>query len=299
MISLRQKLAVERLDARGEGLARHDGAVVAVPYALPGDVVIVERDGPRATLVEIETPGPDRVAAFCPHYGVCGGCAVQALAPAAYARWKESLLAEALRRAGLETRPEPLLDAHGEGRRRAVFHARMEGGRARAGFMAARSHDIVEIETCPVLEPRLAGAPLLARALATRLAGAGKPLDILVTATETGLDVDLRGHGPLGADATRALVGFALRQDLARLSNHGAAVATARAPVVEIGQARLALPPGAFLQATRAGEEALAAQAVAALRGARKVVDLFSGVGAFALRLAEFANVRAVDVDGA
>ncbi len=225
---------------------------------------------------------------------------MQTLAAQPYAQWKRSLVTEALRQAGVETSVEALLDAHGEGRRRATFHARTEAsGAAVCGFMAARSHAIVEIDECPVLAPALREAPQIARALARTLAASGKPLDILATATQSGLDIDIKGHGPLNDDETQRLVRLALRHDLARLSNHGAIVALQRPPLVAMGRAMVALPPGAFLQATAAGEAALAAEVAVRLAGASRIADLFAGVGTFSLRLAEFATVHAVDSDAA
>jgi 23S rRNA (uracil1939-C5)-methyltransferase len=135
--------------------------------------------------------------------------------------------------------------------------------------------------------------------LAKVLAASGRPLDILVTATSSGLDVDLKGHGPLNDDETQRLVKFTLRHDLARLSNHGAIVASQRPPLVAMGKAMVAIPPGAFLQSTAEGEAALATEVCAAIRGASRVADLFAGVGTFSLRLAEFANAHAIDSDAA
>nr|WP_041368433.1 class I SAM-dependent RNA methyltransferase [Methylocella silvestris] len=299
-MSLHQRLRIDRLGGRGEGLAQGPQGLIAVPYALPFETIIAEVDGGRGKLVEIETASPDRIAPFCRYYGSCGGCAVQALRPDAYADWKRGLLVEALRQAGVGAAPEPLLDAHGQGRRRVTFHARMSAdGAASVGFMEARSHRIVDIAECPVLAPSLAEAPQIARGLGRLLAASGKPLDILITATTSGLDIDIRGHGPLSEDQAGQLVNFALRHDLARLANHGAIVALNRAPLIRMGQAMVAPPPGAFLQATEAGEEALAAEVTQALSGARRVADLFAGVGTFSLRLAEFAAVHAVDSEGA
>jgi 23S rRNA (uracil1939-C5)-methyltransferase len=299
-MNLNARLKIEKLGARGEGLAMGPDGMVSVPYALPGETIVAEVDGARGDLVEVRTPSPDRIAPFCRYFGSCGGCAVQTLAFGAYAQWKRGLLTEALRRADVDACVEELRDAHGEGRRRATFHARLDGaGASICGFMEARSHTIIEIDKCPVLTPALSEAPALARALARTLAASGKPLDILVTATESGLDVDLKGHGPLNSDETQRLVRFALRHDLARLTNHGAIVALQRPPLVAMGRAMVAIPPGAFLQATAAGEAALAAEVTSTLKGSSRIADLFAGVGTFSLRLAEFAPVHAVDSDAA
>src|SRR5205085_952871 len=118
----------------------------------------------------------------------CGGCALQHLAPARYRDWKRALVAAALAQAGLDAPIGDLIDAHGEGRRRAVLHAR-RGTREilEVGFAAPRAHHVVAIDRCPILAPGLAGAIEAAWAIAEVLQGARKPLDIAATATDQGL----------------------------------------------------------------------------------------------------------------
>lgn len=292
---------VESMGRRGDGLVVDGGDRIHVPYALPGEQIAVHRDGSdQGTLLGVLEPSAERIAPFCPYFGSCGGCAIQHWAPLPYSQWKQQLLRDALARAGVAADVAPLEDAHGAGRRRATFHARFGGdGRQRVGFTEARSHAIVAIETCPILEPRMSGALPAARALASALAPAGKPLDILVTATEGGLDIDLRGHGPLQETEQARLVEVAARHGLARLSNHGAIVLERQKAVLEIGSARVELPAGAFLQPTDAGERALASHVLAAMAGGSRLADLFSGCGTLALRLAERAQVHAVDFDRA
>jgi 23S rRNA (uracil1939-C5)-methyltransferase len=294
---MRQSLVIERLGHKGEGIARTSEGLVFVPFALPGETVIAETEGERASLVEIVSPSPDRIEPFCRHFGRCGGCVAQTLAPQAYAGWKRSLVETALRNAGLDIPVEPLVDAHGAGRRRVTFHARFERGATWLGFMQARSHEIVEIDACPLLEPGLARAPAVAAALAQALAARGKPLDVSATLTTGGLDVDLRGAGALEESETLALIALADTLDLARLANHGRLVALRRPPAVAMGETLVVPPSGAFLQATAAGEEAIAARIDAALGKVSRVADLFCGVGAFALRLAARTQVTAVDSD--
>ena len=293
------RLTIDRLGARGEGVAQSPDGLIFVPYALAGETIVAEVDGSRGTLVEVLAPSPHRIAPFCRYFSRCGGCAVQTLAADSYARWKRDLVTSALRRAGLTNEVSDLADAHGAGRRRAAFHARYVQGRPTTGFMQARTHEIVEIDSCPLLAASMDGALPAARAIARALVSSGKPLDILVTATASGLDVDLKGHGPLGEAATQSLVRLALAHDLARLSNHRSIVVSRRTPMLAMGKAMVAPPPGVFLQATLAGEEALAARVCAHVAGARRIADLFSGVGTFALRMAEFATVDAFDLEEA
>jgi 23S rRNA (uracil1939-C5)-methyltransferase len=284
-------LEIERLGQRGEGVAKLSGRTVFVPFALAGERVLAEVEGERGRVLEILSPSPHRIAPFCAHYGVCGGCAVQTLAPSAYAEWKRGLVASALANAGISAEVAPVVDAHGLGRRRVVFHAR-EGA---VGFMEARAHRIVEIGACPLLERGLASALQAARALAQALKSTGKPLDIAVTATLEGLDIDLRGCGALKEKEARALVELAEALDLARLSNHGRILALRRRPTISVGRATLSPPPGGFLQATAQGEEAIASLTLQAVGKAKRVADLFCGSGAFALRVCESARVDAFD----
>jgi 23S rRNA (uracil1939-C5)-methyltransferase len=299
MTGFSTRLTIDRLGARGEGVAQGPDRSIFIPYALAGETIAADVDGSRGTLVEVLTPSPHRIAPFCRYFAHCGGCAVQTLSAASYARWKRDLVTSALVRAGLTSEVLDLADAHGAGRRRAAFHARYPKGRPTTGFMRARAHQVVEIDSCPLLAASMDGALPAARAIAQALAASGKPLDILVTATASGLDVDLKGHGPLNDAQRQGLVRVALEHDLARLSNHGEIVLMRREPALAMGKAMVAPPPGVFLQATEAGEEALAARVCAHVAGARRIADLFSGVGTFALRMAEFATVDAFDLDEA
>ena len=167
------------------------------------------------------------------------------------------------------------------------------------GFSAYRAHHLISIDGCPVLAAPLDGAIAVAWALAEALGSLKKPLDIQVTATDTGLDVDLRGSGPLSPQRTAALARNAAAHRLARLTRHGELVAQRAAPTLRIGKAQVVLPPGGFLQATAAGEEELARRVAEHFGGAKVVADLFCGVGPFALRLAERARVYAADGDDA
>jgi 23S rRNA (uracil1939-C5)-methyltransferase len=297
-----ERLAIARLGQRGDGIADGPDGPIYIADALPGETVMVEAwpgHPDRRQLIRIETASAERVAPICPHFGVCGGCAMQHLEPAAYRTWKRGLVVEALRQVGIDAPVGDLIDAHGDGRRRAVFHARRgTHGVLDVGFSAARAHRIISIDRCPVLAKSLDGALPASWAIAEALAVTGnKPLDIAVTATDTGLDVDVRGSGPLQAPLMVALARVATAQNLARLTRHGELVAQRAPPTLGIGKASVPLPPAAFLQATAAGEAALAELVLSACRGAKRVADLFCGVGPFALRLAEHARVLAADDD--
>jgi 23S rRNA (uracil1939-C5)-methyltransferase len=296
-----RRLVIAHVGRLGDGVADTPDGPVYVPYTLPGETAEVDEwpgHADRAHLVKIDVASPERIAPICPHFGICGGCAMQHWTAERYHEWKRALVVEALAQVDIAAPVEAVVDAHGEGRRRAVLHAR-RGTRdvLEVGFAARKAHHVVAIDRCPVLAPGLDGAIETAWAIAEVLAGAGKPLDIQVTATDTGIDVDVRGSGPLTTARTSALADVAARHKLARLTRHGDLVIQRAAPALRMGRARVVLPPGAFLQATAAGEATLAELIGAHCRGAKAIVDLFCGVGPFALRLAEQARVAAFDED--
>src|SRR5690606_15621940 len=124
---------------------------------------------------------------------------------------------------------------------------------------------------CPVLAPALRGALPAARAIAEALDGARKPLDIQATATDSGIDMDVRGSGPLNAARTAALAQIAQAHRLTRITRHGELILQRAAPVLTIGRATVTLPAGGFLQATDAGEQTLARLVDEHTRGARTI----------------------------
>jgi 23S rRNA (uracil1939-C5)-methyltransferase len=296
-----EHLVIDHVGHRGDGVAFADGHSVFVPYTLGGETV---ETGPvadhpdRRLLLRVENASPERIAPFCPYFGACGGCAIQHWQSGSYSAWKRRIVVDTLAHARIECPVDDLIDAHGTGRRRITAHARRSGdGELRVGFAAPGSHAIVAIDHCPILDPGLRGALDAARALAEVLKPTTKPLDIQITTTNGGLDVDVRGSGPLPSAMIAMLSRVAEQHRLARLTRHGELVLMRTRPIVGVGAAQVTLPPGSFLQATAAGEEALAALVFKHCKDAKHVADLFCGVGPFALRLATRARIVAFDSD--
>lgn len=296
-----EQLKIVRLGHRGDGVADTAEGPVYVPFTLPGETATVEPVAghpDRRHLVHIDKPSHERTEPVCKHFGACGGCALQHWSLAEYHLWKRSLVVEALARADVVAPVGDLIDAHGAGRRRAVLHARRGTGDVlEVGFTAPRAHHIVAIDACPILAPGLAGAIRAAWAIAETLKPTGKPLDIQMSATDSGLDVDVRGSGTLNPQRLATLARIAEAHNLARLTRHGELVAQRTQPLLQVGRAQVPLPAGAFVQATAEGEATLARLVISQVGKARRVADLFAGIGPFALRLAETARVSAADSD--
>lgn len=300
-----EQLSIARIGHRGDGIADTNVGPVYVPFTLPGETVTVEPaqgHSERRHLLRVDHASPERVLPICKHFGLCGGCATQHWSLAEYLIWKRNLVVEALAHAGLIAPVEPIIDAHGRGRRRATMHARRNRDILEVGYNAFRTHTIIGIDECPILEPGLKKAIPAAWAIAELIKPVNKPLDIHFTATDSGMDVDLRGAGPLTTKQTAAMARIADEYRLARMTRHGEMLLQREPPMLKVGRTSVPLPPSAFLQATAEGEAALA-RLVTAHIGANKkikrVADLFCGIGTFALRLAETTRVTAIDLEGA
>ncbi len=289
------------MGAQGDGVT---AAGVFAPLTLPGERVLAHLDGDRADVVEILAASAERVAAPCPHFGRCGGCALQHWAPVPYLAWKAEQVRHALGRVRIETEILAPFAAAPGSRRRLALHARRQGAAAALGFKARRSWRLTPIETCVIADPRLVSALPALRAVAEPfLEHPASAPTLHVTLTDTGLDIDVTGverrGGGLSADARARAAQASARADMARLTLAGETVYQARAPIVRLGQATVALPPGAFLQAVPAAERAMAEFILSAAAGARRIADLYCGVGAFTFPLASLAPVLAADVSGA
>jgi 23S rRNA (uracil1939-C5)-methyltransferase len=297
-----ERLVIDHVGHFGDGVALVGGGNVYVPYTLGGETVEV---GPvpghhpdRRRLLAVERASDERITPFCQHFGVCGGCAIQHWETERYRAWKRDLVLAMLAQTKLACEVAPLIDAHGLGRRRMTLHARIGTHDVlKVGFAAAGSHDIIPVDRCPILDPGLSGALDAAWSIAEPLVPTAKPLDIQITATNSGLDVDIRGSGPLPAKLIATLSRIAEQHKLARLTRHGELVLMRIPPSITIGTAKLILPPGSFLQATVAGEEGLAALVLEHCQRAKHIADLFCGVGPFALRLAAKSRISAFDSD--
>lgn len=298
------------IGARGDGVCPdpETGAPVFVPGLLSGETADIVARGERGRIGERLTTSHERIAPFCSVAEKCGGCSLQHWQGDAYRAWKRDLVVDALAREGLTSEVLPLVDAGGSGRRRVALHARKMGTRLLLGFTERAGQAIADTDDCPVAEARIRKAFAALRELAMAvLTPKFDTATISVTATDPGLDVHVARKGPVTLDDRLTGGELLAREGWARLTIGSELIAEGTPPVVRFGMAKVAPPPGGFLQATDAGEAALAGIVMDALKmalklapkDARGVIDLYAGSGAFALRMASLAPVRAVEGEAA
>lgn len=266
---------VVRVAARGDGVTasgRH------VPLAAPGDLLLAD-----GTL----EPGPMRQVPPCRHFPECGGCQLQHLNDVAYRQYLADRVRLALAQHGLEpTVREPHLSPP-RTRRRASLRAARAGKTVVLGFNAERSHKIIDMRECHVLRPELFALVQPLRRLLGALLPARGSAEVRMTLCDQGADLAIAGVAVEGLAATELLTDFAERQRLARLSvdeGYGPETRYEPAPAtVTLSGTPVPLPLGAFLQATEDGEAALVEAVREVTTGAERTVDLFAGIGTFAL----------------
>ena len=293
-------LTIESVGAQGDGRTRENGVMVSVPFTLAGETVRVEGAGERLNLLEVLEPSPDRAAPACKHFGTCGGCTLQHMAPAPYAAFKRDLILRTLRSRGLDAEVAETWITPPASRRRAAFAAKKSGKQVVLGFHARKSHELIALSECPVIRPAIVAAMPRLREIAGFLVSGKDEIGLMVTETAAGLDLHISGI----ATDTKALAraeaaSAALRAGFARVSIDGADVLTERRPSLPAGAARLLPPPGGFLQASAEAEAEIERIVREHLKFAASVADLFSGCGTFALRLAAEASVLALESNAA
>jgi 23S rRNA (uracil1939-C5)-methyltransferase len=295
------ELTIEKLVPGGDGMARHEGKVIFVPMALPGETVRVRitesnKDFARAALREILSPSPDRVEPPCPVFGRCGGCDWQHMSYPAQLRQKVAMVEDALRRTGGLAFPGLGIEA-GEPwryRNRIQIH---RGPAGEAGFLARTSHAVVPIRTCPVA--RSSFDALLAKPGAPakpgpdprqgrRYAAWAHPLplpekggDFLISqeagATGPGLIVSERGSEPVPENLGPRVEG------------------TDGEIAVDILGRTIRFDLRCFFQSNLGMLEKLIPYALDGLKGA-EALDLYCGVGLFGAFLADrFERILAVE----
>jgi len=318
-VGQRLRVTIERLVFQGSGLGRlSDGRIVFVPYTAPGDDAEIEvtetrDDYVRAQLVRVLSPAPIRATPACRYFGTCGGCHWQHLTYASQLEWKRDILCELLARVGKLTDvpvSAPIAPAGPwEYRARAQLKV-FAGSRLHIGFHQRETHRVVDIDRCPLLDARLNRVlgilrdmrdPALPK-LFPRLreiwvavgtgagTGAGEVIVSLFARAQDRAAIRLLFHRIQAEVPT--LQGVVLldgdpRQHPRFVDRHGHG-----AIMEQVGAHRFRVDSTAFFQVSGLAAETLTSLVMegAALTGSERVLDLYGGVGTFAVPLARHAK---------
>ena len=253
----------------------------------------------RRGVAGVEEPPRTREPA-CRHFGVCGGCVLQHYPDDLYAQWKLDRLHAALDRAGVEPAAfMPMARTPPGGRRRADLSLRHTREGAIVGYTQRRSHELVDLGECPVLLPAIVAMLEPLRRLVATILPVNGEAEAVINWTDSGADLLLVGRLELDLARREAIAQFAESADVARVScgsrGKPEIVLTRRAPKLRFGAVEIEPPPGAFLQASFAGEATLRAAVKAWSSGAGRIVDLYGGLGTLTLPLLPAAGVTIVE----
>jgi len=222
------------------------------------------------------------------------------MTPEAYTQWVKDRAVLALQQQGLPA-PEisdPIISPEGSRRRLGLKALKVESGLL-LGFHGRASHHLVDIETCLVARPELVALFPAFRKLLDGVLRQGQGAELRLTLTDSGVDALLSLPGKPGRALRDMLSEFGKANDLAALSINvdgvEELVLQTRPPMVHFGEVPVPLYPGAFLQATAEGEAVLVDAVLQGLGKAKKVIDLFSGLGTFTFPIAKKAQVLAVE----
>jgi 23S rRNA (uracil1939-C5)-methyltransferase len=295
-------LTIEAIGAQGDGVARGDGAEVFVPYTMPGDRVLARRIAPHHALpVTWQTRAAAHHKPPCPHFGACGGCALQHLGPDDYDAWKRRQLETALARRGFsDIAIAPTARTEPGTRRRADLGVARHGDSITVGFHAYKSRELINLTACHVLHPQIVALLPALRALCRTFLRDRQTADLLVTRLDSGMDLLISHDHALDRAQRETIAAFADANDLVRVAWRRASetpeiVMQRRPSLATFAGTAVEVPPGAFLQASEAGEAAIVGAVTAATAGAKRVADLYAGCGTITFPLAQQSRVHAVE----
>jgi len=299
------EIKISTLGAQGDGIGHYGDDPVFVPSTAPGDLVRAQigpkkKNGYYAKLVDVIEASPARVDPVCRHFGKCGGCQLQFLGSDNYMAWLSERATAALAHQGVDVGEvvKPVISPPASRRRVGLKALKTPKGLV-LGFNERQSHQLVNIEECPVTSSRITQTfPSLRRVL-NGILSVRMAADVHLTVTATGLDMLVDAPLEIDLKARELLVGFSHEADIAAIHWRDRGfmdpVIIRREPMMDLSGVRVPFSPAAFIQATAEGEAALVAEVLKAAEGFGRVADLFCGLGTFTLPLAKTHQVLAVE----
>lgn len=255
-------------------------------------------------MTNINNSIPDLVEPACPHFGVCGGCALQHLSAEAYGAYKKELVVRALVHLGIEVAVHDPILFPPHSRRRCNLKAARIQDKIHLGYHEIKSHNIVDISVCPLVVPEIEALFSPLRVCLKRVLHNRQKADLFIAMTDSGIDILLMIEGvkTLEFEQTEALIEFARSYDLARISykykNDTQPIVTFRQPYLTYGDVAVETDADGFMQASDLSDKILTQLVIDSAPGSTKrAVDLFCGRGTYTLPLSTIAKVDAFELD--
>jgi len=296
-------LKIDSLGAGGDGVATSpEGVLVFVPLALPGEKVVAALDGARSCLKQIVEPSEQRIKPICSHFSQCGGCSLQHFRAEPYHEWKRQQLRLTLGARGLDCQVRPLVVNEPGTRWRATLSATRTKKSVLLGYFRRASHDIIDIQQCPVLRREIVDALPALRKLVRPLLSRKNIARLSVLVTKGGLDISIDDVKPVEeADMRLQLVELCAPIRLARLTVAGEMIIEKDRATIAFDGLPAISPPGGFLQASQVMQDKMIKHVMGLLADLKrgKALDLYSGMGTFSLPLARRFKLLAVEYDAA
>ncbi|WP_336278959.1 class I SAM-dependent RNA methyltransferase [Bartonella sp. CB175] len=296
---MNNRVVIDHIEVNGFGISNTLRDSVYVPFTLPGEIATIALHGKYGKLITLEKSSPERVDAICQHFENCGGCVLQHWRADAYRSWKRQLVVDALKKFGIDIFVSPLIECGYHSRRRITLTVIATPKGHIIGFNRYLSHDVIELEECPVTRLEIMSKLNDIKMLCALISNNIKRFHVTITSVENGLDVALNGCVIQNEHIRQKMIHIALSRGIARLSVGGEVLVEQVKPLIHFGDVCIEFPTGGFLQATFEAESIMGNIILAHLKKAKNAVDLFSGVGTFALRMAKKVNVHAVENDEA
>ena len=233
----------------------------------------------------------------CQHFERCGGCSLQHLPEAEYYQFKKNILRKILQR--LNCKEDTLTDIvriAPQTRRRVEFKTSVNKSKISLGFCEAKSHSVVNISECLVIEPEIFELSEKLRELLSHLKKIGNIDGINISNHSNGFDVFFLAKSPINPADKAAIIDFSKQNNILRC---GEKIDTdelrifynSTTVITNFGTAKIELPAGAFLQATQAGQNAITDFILQNLKGAKTVADLYSGCGTYSFPMAQTGSI--------
>ncbi len=290
------------LGSNGDGYGLLNDKKVFVPFTAPGDqVALAANPHSKAPIFQVIAESPYRQTPPCPYFGTCGGCQLQHLQPDLYSAFKKEQVAAPLlaHKVVYNMLSDPIiLGPHL--RRRVVLKAEKMQKKVLLGYFARQSHDLLDIQECPVVVPEIEVILSPLRLFLQTFLTSSAKAEIAVTYTSSGLDIGFKfdKKRSLNLGDREALVSFAQIQKIACLRVDDEIIVKFQTPLIAFEQIKVEVDANAFLQASTAADNLLASLIHEHLQSSSlKIADLFCGRGTLTLPLLKHGRVDAYETD--